>query len=84
MSQRAVHQLVPVLTAGDAIGEATLRLRALLRRLGCKSEIYADLIDRSLRNSARPASLLRSDAGPEDTVIYHLSIGSPLARTFAT
>ena len=75
----AVHQLLPVLSYGDAIGNATLRTRAVLRNLGFESVIYADVIDRRLAHRARPAAELPSTLGAGDGLIYHLSIGSPLA-----
>jgi glycosyltransferase involved in cell wall biosynthesis len=69
-----------VLAYGDAIGGAVLRTRAMLRRLGYRSEIFADLIDRRLGRRARPAAELAGRVGPDDAVLYHLSIGSPVAR----
>jgi glycosyltransferase involved in cell wall biosynthesis len=79
----AVHQLVPVLTVGDGVSGAALRFRDLLRKRGYRSDIYADLIDPHLRREARPAAALRDESRVEDGVIYHLSIGSPLAAAFA-
>jgi len=76
----AVHQLLPVLSYGDAIGGAVLRMRAMLRGLGFRSTIYADLIDRRLSREARPADELPGALAREDALLYHLSIGSPLAR----
>jgi glycosyltransferase involved in cell wall biosynthesis len=69
-----------VLSYGDAIGGAVLRMRAMLRRLGFRSEIYADLIDRRLGREAAPAEALAGRLGRDDALLYHLSIGSPLAR----
>jgi glycosyltransferase involved in cell wall biosynthesis len=57
-----------------------LRTRAMLRRLGFRSAIYADLIDRRLGREAHPATELPGRLGPGDALLYHLSIGSPLAR----
>ncbi|MDB5066486.1 MAG: hypothetical protein JWM18_2920, partial [Chloroflexi bacterium] len=69
-----------MLSYGDAIGGAVLRMRAMLRRLGFRSEIYADLIDRRLGREAAPAGELAGRLGRDDALIYHLCIGSPLAR----
>ncbi|MFN2452479.1 MAG: group 1 glycosyl transferase, partial [Candidatus Dormibacteria bacterium] len=82
---RAIHQLLPVFSYGDAIGGAALRTRALLRELGYRSEIFAGLVDPRLRRDGRPAAgLLERDAvGGDDAVIYHLSVGSPVAGVFA-
>jgi glycosyltransferase involved in cell wall biosynthesis len=76
----AVHQLLPVFSYGDAIGGAVLQMRGMLRRLGYRSAIYADLIDRRLGREARPAAELAGRMGRDDVLVYHLSIGSPLAR----
>ena len=79
-SVTAVHQLLPVFSYGDAIGGAVLETRGMLRRLGFRSTIYADLIDRRLGREARPADQLAGALGREDVLVYHLSIGSPVAR----
>ena len=80
---RAVHQLLPDFAAGDAIGAITLQTQRMLRTLGFESEIYAQVIDERLRGAARPAAGIEDKLGDGDAVIYHLSIGSPLAATFA-
>jgi glycosyltransferase involved in cell wall biosynthesis len=76
----AVHQLLPVFSYGDAIGGAVLQMRGMLRRLGFRSSIYADLIDRRLGREACPATDLAGRMTRDDVLVYHLSIGSPLAR----
>jgi len=56
-------------------------MRSMLRGLGFRSEIYADLIDRRVGREARPADeLLARHGGDGSALLYHLSIGSPLAR----
>ncbi len=80
----AVHQLLPVLTPGDAIGGAALTTREMLIDLGYRSEIYADIIDGSLRAAARPAAALPGSLRNGDALLYHLSIGSPLAGVFSS
>jgi len=80
---RAVHQLLPDFAFGDAIGAITLQTQTMLRGMGFTSEIYADVIDERLRDAALPAARLTDDLGERDAVIYHLSIGSPLARAVA-
>jgi L-malate glycosyltransferase len=76
----AVHQLLPVLSPGDAIGGAALRTRAMLRDLGFRSEIFAEIIDQRLVRDGMPPGRLVWALEPGDAVLYHLSIGSPLAR----
>jgi glycosyltransferase involved in cell wall biosynthesis len=79
----AVHQLLPDFAFGDAIGAITLQTQEMLRQLGHRSDIYAAVIDERLRYRARPAVQLHDDLRDGDGVIYHLSIGSPLAYTVA-
>jgi hypothetical protein len=80
---RAVHQLLPDFAFGDAIGAITLQTRSMLRALGFESEIYAQVIDERLHDAARPAARIEDELGKGDAVIYHMSIGSPLAACVA-
>ena len=80
---RAVHQLLPDFAFGDAIGAITLQTQSMLRALGFDSEIYAQVIDERLRTAARPAMRVEDELRPGDAVIYHMSIGSPLAMLVA-
>jgi glycosyltransferase involved in cell wall biosynthesis len=76
-----VHQLLPVFSYGDAIGNAALRTRAILRRLGYRSEIFAQSIDQRLATEARLITELDpARLGCDDAIVYRLSIGSALAR----
>ena len=78
----AVHQLLPVLSYGDAIGAATLRTQAVLNKLGFELLIFADVIDKRLARRALSVDLLPRGLTDADGLIYHLSIGSPLASLF--
>lgn len=73
----AVHQLIPSFVAGDATGQAALHLQLLLRRLGHAGELYAAEVGQGLGSLAHPAAALRP--GPEDLVLYHHGIASPLS-----
>ncbi len=73
----AVHQLIPSFVPGDATGQAALHLAMLLRRLGLHGEIYADEVAPELSSLALPARALRPS--PDDLVLYHHGIASPLA-----
>ena len=79
----AVHQLVPSLASGDAVGAATVETLHLLRALGFESTIFAEAIDPRLTDVAQHASALESSVKPGDVVIYRLAIGSHLAGRFA-
>jgi glycosyltransferase involved in cell wall biosynthesis len=76
----AVHQFLPVFTAGDAIGNHVLQIRDTLRAAGYDSEIFADVIHPSVRRRAR--HFLDFRAPPEGRgvhLLYHLSTGSRMA-----
>ncbi|HET9050056.1 MAG TPA: glycosyltransferase [Candidatus Dormibacteraeota bacterium] len=77
---RAVHQLLPVYSVGDAIGGAVLRTRGWLRDAGFASDVFAERWDHRLE--ARPARDLLGLLGAGDALMYHLSIGSPAAAVF--
>ena len=78
---RAVHQLLPTLAVGDAIGNQVRMLRRWLRERGWRSEIFCIHYDPRLSDEATPwvAGRLRADDG----VIYHHSIGSALTPVAA-
>jgi len=79
----AVHQLLPVFSPGDAIGQAVRRMRSAFREAGLASEVFAEEIHQSLLGEARPAAELEARVGPGDVAVYHLSIGARSARLFA-
>jgi glycosyltransferase involved in cell wall biosynthesis len=79
----AVHQLLPVLSPGDAIGQAARRMRTALIEAGYRSEIFAEEIHQRLLGEARPAAELPGAVAPGDVAIYHLSIGAASAGLLA-
>lgn len=74
---RAIHQVLPNLSYGDAIGNHTLWIRDRLQSLGYVSEIFARHIAPKMLDQAysfaAPDSL-----PPEAAIIYHHSIGSEI------
>lgn len=70
----AIHQLLPTLVPGDAIGNHARFLRDWLRGLGYRSQILARHLDPSLAGECEPfgADVLH----PGDGLVYHHSIGS--------
>jgi len=76
----AVHQLIPVLTVGDAISGAARETRKMLLELGYDSAIYAGVVDSRVRHEARPESRLAGDVSENDAVIYHMSLGTILTK----
>lgn len=77
MTITSVHQVIPVLAPRDAIGNHTMGLRALLRSLGLRSEIYAPIAVGERAGDAQPMEAFRG--GPDTAVIYQCSTGSGLA-----
>jgi glycosyltransferase involved in cell wall biosynthesis len=78
----AVHQFVPTLVRGDAVGHHVLELQTLLRGLGVDSEVFAAEIDPALAAAARPYREFTGDPGA--TLLYHASTASPVAAFLAT
>ena len=79
----AIHQLLPVFSPGDAIGQAVRRMRTAFQEAGFASDVFAEEVHPLLREEARPAADLEANAGPGDVVVYHLSIGARSAGLFA-
>jgi glycosyltransferase involved in cell wall biosynthesis len=79
----AIHQLLPVFSPGDAIGQAVQRMRSAFQQAGFGSETFAEEIHQRLQGEARPAAELEAAVAPGDVVVYHLSIGSGSTRLFA-
>ncbi len=75
----AVHQMVPDLAYGDAIGNEVLAMQKALRAWGFESDIFAAHLDPRLAGRAEPAEAYARQARPDDVVLFHFSIGHPLA-----
>ena len=70
-----VIQMLPCFTYGDAIGNDTLALDALLKKLGYKTIIFAEAIgNRIPRNIVRNMDQWRVP-DPDDVIIYHMAVG---------
>ncbi|MBI2468308.1 MAG: glycosyltransferase [Candidatus Rokubacteria bacterium] len=80
---RAVHQFVPNFVRGDAIGNDTRALRALLGGWGFPSEIFAQYIHRDLAREARFYGHYRKVAHSRNVILFHFSIGSEITSFFA-
>jgi glycosyltransferase involved in cell wall biosynthesis len=82
VSSRVLHQVSVGAAPGDAITDMALLLRSWLREQGYASELYALHIHPDLAREVRPVGAYRP--GPnEQWVIYHHSIGSPVADQLA-
>jgi glycosyltransferase involved in cell wall biosynthesis len=74
---RAVHQAVAALSPGDALGRLTFEIRAALRDLGLRSEIFAGSVHDELGGEAEPVERL-ADAAHGEAVLLHYAIASPV------
>lgn len=82
----SVHQFVAGFTNGDAISNEARVIRDLFRRWGYESDIFCEprRILPQLRAEAKDAQLYAATADESDTVLLHLSIGSPVNDVFKT
>ena len=75
----AVHQFVPTLAPRDAVGTHYLAVQQALRSAGYASEIYALEAKHEFKKKARPYRSFRGDSAPNTWLLYHSSVGSPVA-----
>jgi L-malate glycosyltransferase len=76
-----VNQWVPAAHLGDAVGDSARRVRAMLRRMGHGSELYAITIDDELRDDVRPFDEPAARDG--DVTILHFAVPSAMSAAFA-
>ena len=81
----AIHQLVAGFSRFDAISNEAVHLRRVFESWGHPSRIYCEArrILPELRREARDVAELRAEIRPEDVVLLHLSIGSPVNEALA-
>jgi glycosyltransferase involved in cell wall biosynthesis len=77
---RAIHQLLPNFSYGDAIGNDVLGIQKVLRSWGVDSEIYAQHIHPKLAGVARPVWEYREMSGFNRVLLFHFSIGSEVSE----
>ncbi len=80
----AIHQFVAGFSNGDAISNEAVVMREIFRSWGHDSDIFSETkrILPQLRKQARDVSEYCAAARPEDIVLLHLSIGSPVNDAF--
>lgn len=71
---REIHQVLPTIMQGDAIGNEAIEIHKTLNRWGYRSEIYAEHIHPSCYKIAKRCTKLFED--PSAVLLYHYSIGS--------
>src|ERR1700733_11089084 len=75
-----IHQILAAASPGDAITNAALDYRDVLRRVG-PSEVFARHIAPSSAGEVRPLTDYRA-CGSQGVLVYHASIGEPMVAAF--
>ena len=75
----AVHQFVPMLHRGDAVGRHTIRLHEALVARDVRSQIYVELTDDETAGDTRPYEAYADDAQAGDVLVYQFATASALA-----
>jgi glycosyltransferase involved in cell wall biosynthesis len=75
-----IHQIVPTLSSGDAVGSHTLAVRDTLRGAGLRSEIFTDDVDPALQHEARPLDQLPPPGTADVALLYQCSIGNEVVE----
>jgi len=79
---KMIYQVLPTLSYGDAVGNHAMAISRLLRANGYANEIYAEHIHPKCALFCQPFAAFADRVRPFDTVIYHLSTGSPMTYWF--
>jgi len=77
-----VHQLATSLSYGDAISDEMLEIQKVLREKGYKSEIFVKFFDPRMASSVKDYREYHRFSSPQNVVIFHFSIGSPVSKLF--
>ena len=77
-----VHQFLTSYSYGDAIGNEALEIRDYLRSRGIESEIFSQFYHPRYAGQIINYKEYPKFSSPENVVIYHFSIGSPVTKTF--
>ena len=79
-----IHQILPCLRQGDAIGNHTIEIQQILKRWGHESSIFADDIHDNMRSLAKPYHKLKGRVLQDAIIIYHFSVGSGVSAFVKT
>jgi glycosyltransferase involved in cell wall biosynthesis len=78
-----VHQFVPMLHRGDAVGRHTRRLRDLFLARGIASRIFVEMVDPETADETAAATAYPAVAEPGDIVVYQFATASSMAPWLA-
>ncbi len=77
-----VHQFSTSLSYGDAISDEILEIQKCLRDRGHESEVFVRFFDPRLAGAIKDYREYRRYSSPDNVVIFHFSIGSPVSKLF--
>jgi glycosyltransferase involved in cell wall biosynthesis len=77
-----IHQFATSLSYGDAISDEMTEIQKVLREKGHRSEIFTRFFDPRTAGQRRDYREYRKFSSPENVVIFHFSIGSPVSKMF--
>lgn len=73
-----IHQILPTISPGDAIGNEAQEIKRVLNEWGYKSEIYAQNIHPKI--NAKKYTEYKKVSSKENILIFHFSIGSEVSE----
>lgn len=77
-----IHQFATSLSYGDAISDEMMEIQSALRREGHDSEIFIRFFEPRMAEHIHDFREYRRFSSPENVVIFHFSIGSPVSKMF--
>jgi glycosyltransferase involved in cell wall biosynthesis len=77
-----VHQFATSLSYGDAISDEMIEIQNVLRENGFRSEIFTRFYDPRMAGLRRDYREYKRISTPENVVLFHFSIGSPVSKMF--
>ena len=77
-----IHQFATSLSYGDAISDEMLEIQQVLRNKGYKSELFIKFYEPRMAKYGRDFKEYKKFSSPENVVIFHFSIGSPVSKLF--
>ncbi len=77
-----IHQFVTSLSYGDAISDEALEIQKILREEGFESEIFTHFYHPRMAKHIIHHREYYKYSSPENLVIFHFSIGSPISKLF--
>jgi glycosyltransferase involved in cell wall biosynthesis len=78
-----VHQFVPMLHRGDAVGRHTLHVRDVLQARGVASQVYVEMVDPATESECEQYGAYAAHAEPGDVLLYQFATASGLAPWLA-